>query len=118
MTSAPPRSMRMSRAVKSLIASSACGEALLTGFPRAAMLHVGYASELPGPGTFCTKTVMGRSILMTRIADGTVKAFDNVCLHRQSQVVSGCGSACRFTCPYHAWTYDLEGKLVGVPGRE
>ena len=79
---------------------------------------VGYASELPGPGTFCTKTVMGRSILMTRIADGTVRAFDNVCLHRQSQVVSGCGSARRFSCPYHAWTYDLDGKLVGVPGKE
>jgi phenylpropionate dioxygenase-like ring-hydroxylating dioxygenase large terminal subunit len=79
---------------------------------------VGYASELPGPGTYCTKTVMGRSILMTRTPDGTVKAFDNVCLHRQSQVVSGCGSARRFSCPYHAWTYDLDGRLVGVPGKE
>jgi phenylpropionate dioxygenase-like ring-hydroxylating dioxygenase large terminal subunit len=79
---------------------------------------VGYASELPKPGTYCTKTVMGRSILMTRVADGTVKAFDNVCLHRQSQVVSGCGIARRFACPYHAWTYDLDGKLVGVPGKE
>ena len=79
---------------------------------------VGYASELPEPGTYCTKTVMGRSILLTRIADGTVKAFDNVCLHRQSQVVSGCGTARRFSCPYHAWTYDLHGKLVGVPGKE
>jgi phenylpropionate dioxygenase-like ring-hydroxylating dioxygenase large terminal subunit len=79
---------------------------------------VGYVSELPKPGTYCTKTVMGRSVLMTRVADGTVKAFDNVCLHRQSQVVSGCGSARRFACPYHAWTYDLDGKLVGVPGKE
>jgi carnitine monooxygenase subunit len=79
---------------------------------------VGYASELPGPGTYCTKTVMGRSILMTRVPDGTVKAFDNVCLHRQSQVVSGCGTARRFACPYHAWTYDLDGKLVGLPGKE
>ena len=52
---------------------------------------VGYASELPTPRTYCTKTVMGRSILMTRGADGTVKAFDNVCLHRQSQIVAGCG---------------------------
>jgi phenylpropionate dioxygenase-like ring-hydroxylating dioxygenase large terminal subunit len=79
---------------------------------------VGYVSELPGPGAYCTKTVMGRSILLTRVADGSVKAFDNVCLHRQSQVVSGCGSARRFACPYHAWTYDLEGNLVGVPGKE
>ncbi|OBH28041.1 (2Fe-2S)-binding protein [Mycobacterium sp. E342] len=79
---------------------------------------VGYVSELPGPGTYCTKTVMGRSILLTRTADGSVKAFDNVCLHRQSQVATGCGSAKRFTCPYHAWTYDNDGRLVGLPGRE
>lgn len=79
---------------------------------------VGYVSELPAPGSYCTKTVMGRSVLLTRISDGSVKAFDNVCLHRQSQVVSGCGTARRFSCPYHAWTYDNTGRLVGVPGRE
>ncbi|KLO40466.1 (2Fe-2S)-binding protein [Mycobacterium nebraskense] len=79
---------------------------------------VGYASELPGPGAYCTKMVMGRSILLTRTADGSVRAFNNVCLHRQSQVATGCGSAKRFTCPYHAWTYDNTGRLVGLPGRE
>ncbi|OBI00423.1 aromatic ring-hydroxylating dioxygenase subunit alpha [Mycobacterium sp. E2733] len=79
---------------------------------------VGYVSELPGPGAYCTKTVMGRSILLTRTADGSVKAFNNVCLHRQSQVATGCGTAKRFTCPYHAWTYDNTGRLVGLPGRE
>ncbi len=47
-----------------------------------------------------------------------VKAFNNVCSHRQSQVVTGCGKAKRFTCPYHAWTYDDSGRLVGLPGRE
>jgi phenylpropionate dioxygenase-like ring-hydroxylating dioxygenase large terminal subunit len=79
---------------------------------------VGYTSELPAPGSFCTKTVMGRSILLTRVADGSVKAFDNVCLHRQAQIVTGCGTAKRFACPYHAWTYDNAGRLIGVPGRE
>ncbi len=79
---------------------------------------VGYVSELPGPGAYCTKTVMGRSILLTRTSDGSVKAFDNVCLHRQSQVATGCGTAKRFTCPYHAWKYDNTGKLVALPGRE
>src|SRR6267142_976353 len=52
---------------------------------------VGYASELPRPGTYCTKTVMGRSILLTRSVDDTVRAFYNVCLHRQSQIADGCG---------------------------
>jgi carnitine monooxygenase subunit len=79
---------------------------------------VGYASELPRPGTYCTKTVMGRSILMTRVSDGSVRAFENVCLHRQSRIVDVGGSARRLSCPYHAWTYDLEGNLVGVPGQE
>jgi phenylpropionate dioxygenase-like ring-hydroxylating dioxygenase large terminal subunit len=79
---------------------------------------VGYVSELPSPGAYCTKTVLGRSILLTRTADGSVKAFENVCLHRQSRVVTGCGSAKRFTCPYHAWTYDNNGRLVALPGRE
>jgi phenylpropionate dioxygenase-like ring-hydroxylating dioxygenase large terminal subunit len=79
---------------------------------------VGYVSELPRPGSYCTKTVMGRSVLLTRTSDGSVKAFDNVCLHRQAPVVSGCGVAKRFTCPYHAWTYDNTGRLVALPGRE
>ncbi len=79
---------------------------------------VGYVSELREPGSFCTKTVMGRSILLTRTSGGSVKAFDNVCLHRQSQVATGCGTAKRFTCPYHSWTYDNTGRLVSVPGRE
>src|SRR6476659_7353007 len=79
---------------------------------------VGYSSELPRPGTYCTKTVMGRSILLTRSADNTVRAFDNVCLHRQSRIADGGGAARRLACPYHAWTYDLDGNLVGIPGKE
>ena len=79
---------------------------------------VGYVSELPEPGSYCTKSVMGRSVLLTRTSDGSVKAFNNICLHRQSEVVTGCGTAKRFTCPYHAWTYDNTGRLVGLPGRK
>jgi phenylpropionate dioxygenase-like ring-hydroxylating dioxygenase large terminal subunit len=92
--------------------------ALDTAMIMASPQLVGYASELPGAGTYCVKTVMGRSILLTRVADGSVRAFDNVCLHRQSRIVSDCGSARRLACPYHSWTYDLEGNLVGVPGKE
>jgi carnitine monooxygenase subunit len=79
---------------------------------------VGYVSELPRPGTYCTKTVMGRSVLLTRAADGVVRAFDNVCLHRQSRITEGCGAARRLACPYHSWSYDLTGALAGVPGKE
>jgi phenylpropionate dioxygenase-like ring-hydroxylating dioxygenase large terminal subunit len=53
-----------------------------------------------------------------RQPDGSVKAFVNVCRHRGAQVVEpGCGSARRFTCPYHGWSYDQRGSLVGVSGR-
>jgi phenylpropionate dioxygenase-like ring-hydroxylating dioxygenase large terminal subunit len=79
---------------------------------------VGYVSELAQPGTYCTKTVMGRSILLTRAADGVIRAFGNVCLHRQSRITDGCGTARRLACPYHSWSYDLAGNLVGVPGKE
>src|ERR1700761_4866924 len=92
----------------------ALDKAMLTASPQC----VGYASELPHPGTYCTKTVMGRSVLLTRNTQGTVRAFENVCLRRQSRVADGCGAARRLACPYHAWTYDLDGTLVGVPGKE
>ncbi len=79
---------------------------------------IGYVSELAQPGAYCTKTVMDRSILLTRTTDGSVRAFNNVCLHRQSQVVTGCGTARRFSCPYHGWTYDNTGRLIGIPGAD
>lgn len=98
--------------------TSAARLALDTAMLEASPQLVGYASELPEPGAYCTKTVMGRAIVLTRLSDGSVKAFDNVCLHRQAQIASGCGTARRFACPYHGWTYDLDGNLVGVPGKE
>jgi phenylpropionate dioxygenase-like ring-hydroxylating dioxygenase large terminal subunit len=79
---------------------------------------VGYRSELPGAGSYCTKTVMDIPVLLTRGQDGTVKAFQNICAHRQARVADGCGLAERFVCPYHAWTYDAQGTYVGGPGRD
>src|SRR4030095_864296 len=77
--------------------------ALDTAMLMASPQLVGYSSELPQPGTYCTKTVMGRSILLTRSADNAVRAFDNICLHRQSRIAEGCGAARRLGCPYHSW---------------
>ncbi|HVS67729.1 MAG TPA: SRPBCC family protein [Mycobacteriales bacterium] len=86
-----------------------------------ALLHaapqlVGYESELPKPGTYVVKDVMGTPVLLTRARDGKVRAFHNICRHRQAPIATGCGAAQRLACPYHAWTYDLTGKVVGVPG--
>jgi phenylpropionate dioxygenase-like ring-hydroxylating dioxygenase large terminal subunit len=79
---------------------------------------VGYASELPQPGSYVVKDVMGTPVLLTRARDGKVRAFHNICRHRQAPIASGCGVAQRLACPYHSWTYDLTGKVVGVPGDE
>ncbi|HVW81606.1 MAG TPA: SRPBCC family protein [Mycobacteriales bacterium] len=79
---------------------------------------VGYAGELPKPGSFTTKDVMGTPVLLTRAKDGKVRAFHNICRHRQAPVATGCGLAQRLACPYHSWTYDLTGRVTGVPGEE
>src|SRR5204863_7595664 len=57
-------------------------------------------------------------LLVVRGADGKVRAFRNACRHRGTQVASGSGCAKVFVCPYHAWTYTLEGKLRHVPHEE
>jgi phenylpropionate dioxygenase-like ring-hydroxylating dioxygenase large terminal subunit len=85
---------------------------------QAAPQLVGYSSELPKPGTYVVKDVMGTPVLLTRAKDDRVRAFHNICRHRQAPIATGCGAAQRLACPYHAWTYDLTGKVVGVPGDE
>lgn len=79
---------------------------------------VGYASELPQPGSYVTKEVMGLPLLLTRAKDAKVRAFHNICQHRQAPVANGCGITRRLACPYHSWTYDLDGSVVGIPGPE
>ena len=75
-----------------------------------------HVSELPNPGDFVKREIAGRSILVTRDAQGEVHAFLNICRHRGTQLVddeSGCKH--RFTCPYHAWSYANTGELVSLP---
>ena len=73
-------------------------------------------SDLAVPGAWRTLDYLGESVLVVRGDDGAVRAFFNVCRHRASRVVSGeAGCARRLTCPYHAWTYALDGRLIGVP---
>ncbi len=76
---------------------------------------VGWEGELPGPNTYVAKDLAGISILVTRDGDGQLHAFRNACTHRGAQVAQGCGEARRFTCPYHAWVFDVSGNLVGQP---
>jgi Rieske 2Fe-2S family protein len=75
------------------------------------------SSDLANPGAFRTVQVGRESILVTRSRRGEVRAFYNVCRHRGAQLCTEpSGEAKRaFQCPYHAWTYDLDGKLIAAP---
>ncbi len=78
-----------------------------------------HQNDIANTGDWHTLDFLGESIIAVRGKDGLVRAFTNVCRHRGSRLVDGhSGCANRLTCPYHAWTYDLEGALVGVPHRE
>src|SRR3954468_18691146 len=75
---------------------------------------MGLSTRLPKPGDYLAEDVAGMPVLMTRGADGKVRAFANICRHRGAPVATGCGNARAFTCPYHGWTYDSAGKLLGT----
>ncbi|MEE2899589.1 MAG: aromatic ring-hydroxylating dioxygenase subunit alpha [Gemmatimonadota bacterium] len=78
-------------------------------------LVLGFSAELREPGDYRAMWVADVPVLLTRGEDGEVLGFLNVCSHRGAVVVpEGEGRASRFTCPYHAWTYDAQGALVGI----
>ena len=79
-------------------------------------LMMGLGCRIPQPGDYFTDDNCGVPILIVRDQDGEVRAFLNVCRHRGAQVANGCGNMQRcFVCPYHGWSYDDHGKLVGIP---
>jgi nitrite reductase/ring-hydroxylating ferredoxin subunit len=78
----------------------------------------GMSCELVGPGAYKAQDIVGKPVLLVRDAQGLANAFLNVCRHRGAPVAQGCGQAARFSCPYHAWTYDQSGRLVGVTAEE
>jgi len=84
-------------------------------------LNIADESDVPEPGDWIVREVACRStsVLISRDAKGEVRAFHNICRHRGMQLVWGTkGNALRFSCPYHAWTYDANGDLRTVPDSE
>lgn len=78
-----------------------------------------HLNDIPRAGDFHTFDFIGESIVVVRGHDEVPRAFSNVCLHRAARLLDGPAGQCgRIVCPYHAWTYDLEGRLMGVPLRE
>lgn len=85
---------------------------------RPAWQVVCHLNDIPKAGDWHTLDYLGESVLVVRGEDGAVRAFANVCRHRASRLVDGnSGCAKKLVCPYHAWTYDLDGRLTGVPMR-
>ena len=86
---------------------------------RKVWLCVGREEEAAEPGQYFVKDIVAcdTSVLVARGDDGVLRAFHNVCRHRGSTLVweASCGSAKKFVCGYHGWSYKLDGRLVGVP---
>ncbi len=78
-------------------------------------LCLGRASALAEPGDYAAWEIAGQPVAVVRDRDGTLRAFSNVCLHRMSTLLHGRGRVRAIVCPYHAWTYNLDGSLRGAP---
>ena len=79
---------------------------------------VGRASRIPNVGDYFTTIVNNEPVIVSRAKDGAVHAFSSVCQHRGMQVADDSGNCTKFTCPYHLWSYDLTGRLLGAPAME
>jgi len=81
-------------------------------------LYVGHESEVRAPGDFRTRTVCGRPLILCRDSRNELRVFLNTCRHRGTVVCREAqGNAERYTCFYHGWTYDRDGRLYAVPGQ-
>jgi nitrite reductase/ring-hydroxylating ferredoxin subunit len=75
----------------------------------------GLSCELKNESDYKALDIVGIPVLLTRGRDGVARAFLNVCRHRGAHIAEpGCGNRSRFVCPYHSWTYDKKGSLVGI----
>ena len=78
-------------------------------------LCVGRVEEVENPGDYITFRAIDEPGIVARDDLGNLNAFSNVCRHRGVEVASGAGNLKEFSCPYHGWTYDLAGMLLGAP---
>ncbi len=84
-------------------------------------LNVGRVDDIPKPGDFFVKEIetLKTEVLVVRGKDNSVRAFHNVCRHRGNKLAQKCsGRANGFSCTFHGWTFDLEGRLVYIPDEQ
>jgi phenylpropionate dioxygenase-like ring-hydroxylating dioxygenase large terminal subunit len=82
---------------------------------RASWISIGRVDQIAKPGDYFAYDVMGERVVAVRIPDGHIRVMSATCRHRAMTVVTGCGNAHSFQCPYHLWTYGLDGHLLGAP---
>lgn len=78
-------------------------------------LCVGRESHVPSPGDYFTTSITGEPLIISRDLQGRLHAISAVCQHRAMLVAEGKGNARGFVCPYHHWTYSLDGRLTNAP---
>jgi choline monooxygenase len=76
---------------------------------------VGRTKEIPNTGDYLTYEIIDQPIFIIRQKDESIAAFANVCAHRCAKLLKGKGCSPRIICPYHSWTYALNGQLIGAP---
>ncbi len=76
-----------------------------------------HVNDVPEPGDFQTLDILDERVLTVRGEDGEVRSFHNACRHRAARLADGPAGRCarRIVCPYHAWSYGLDGRLLAVP---
>jgi phenylpropionate dioxygenase-like ring-hydroxylating dioxygenase large terminal subunit len=80
-------------------------------------IFLGHETEIPEPGDYVVRYIADDQFIVCRDQDGVIRAHFNACRHRGMQVCRAeRGNASHYRCPYHGWTYDNRGKLIGVPG--
>ncbi|MEZ5995538.1 MAG: aromatic ring-hydroxylating dioxygenase subunit alpha [Hyphomonadaceae bacterium] len=78
---------------------------------------VGHINDAPKPGDYITLDLLGQRVVTVRGSDGELRSFHNVCRHRAAKIAPEARGSCghRLVCPYHAWSYQLDGAFAGAP---
>jgi Rieske 2Fe-2S family protein len=128
-----PDNILLQPRVRDLIAHQPAGHSLLREFYsddevyhldcqqvwRTGWLFAGHSCEISKPGDYFTLEVDSDSVIVTRDANGQARALHNVCRHRGSLICDNSeGQVKKLVCPYHRWTYDLDGRLLHAPGMQ
>ena len=83
-----------------------------------AWFYAGHVSQVAEPGQYLTARIHEQNVFVARGRDGELRAFYNVCAHRGHELLEGTGKKNVITCPYHAWAFDWDGRLVNARNSE